>query len=159
MGTPGPRPRCTAPLPADEALAARYGAWPDRGEPHEGVRLTLLCERTRVAPGEEIRVVHVQEVAPGGPDLFPSGPKPVYGEYLDGALATEPARPGDPFLPVVYDGATDPPPGVDTAFQVTVYRLSAPGTHEIVWAPGPYRSNTLRVEVAAGGPDPPHPHG
>jgi hypothetical protein len=150
VGTRDGLVRADAPTPGDEALAGRYGAAGARGEPRDGIRLTLLCARPRVAPGEELRVVHVQEVEAGGPELYPAGPKPVYGEYLDGVLATEPARAGDPFLPVVYDGPELPAPGVDTGFEVTVYRWSAPGTHEIVWAPGPYRSNPLRVEVSAG---------
>jgi hypothetical protein len=73
------------------------------------------------------------------------GPKAIYGEYVDGQLVT-PAQPP----PEIYDGLVVDSPDVDYNYDITSYRFSRPGHHQIYWQLGDLRSNTLDIEVANG---------
>ena len=53
-----------------------------------GTRLTILAKKNRYRVNEEVRIIHVLEVVEPGHRLFVMGPKPIYGEYIDG-------QPGD----------------------------------------------------------------
>jgi hypothetical protein len=76
------------------------------------------------------------------------GPKPVYGEYVDGQLVTAAPPPGeDPLVPPIYDGITLPSPAVDYGYDITSYRFSKPATHEIQWRLDSLRSNLLTLEI------------
>jgi hypothetical protein len=144
-------PETEPPGDLDE-IARGYAAWPDRGPPHEGRRATIMVERDRFRAGDKIRVRHVLEILDAGGTLYVMGPKPVYGERLDGVLVTEPPpEDDDPFLPPVYDGPSIPGPGVDCNFEVTTYSFPEPGTHTIVWKLDGIESNVLTLAVAAGG--------
>lgn len=141
------------PLPLSDLAALR--AYPRLAESAKGVpvgpaheRLTLTTAKTIYAPDEDIRVLHVHEVAGPGLEVYVMGPKAIYGESVDG----EPrGRPGPP--PVeAYDGAVVPSPAVDTNYEPTVYRLPR-GKHTIVWrsttlsSTTMLTSNTLTIEV------------
>ena len=136
----------------DVQVAEGYLAWPRKGALVDAKRLTLLTKQTAYRPGEEIRVVHVVETTSPGYALYVAGPKAVYGEYLDGELATTlPVNPDDPLVPLDYDGITLPGPGVDYNYDVTTYTLAKPGTHTICWRLGALESNTLEISVAGAG--------
>jgi hypothetical protein len=141
------------PLPLSDLAALR--AYPRLAESAKGVavgpaheRLTLTSAKTIYVPDEDIRVLHVHEVAGPGLEVYVMGPKAIYGESVDG----EPrGRPGPP--PVeAYDGAVVPSPAVDTNYEPTVYRLPR-GKHTIVWrsttlsSTTMLTSNTLTIEV------------
>jgi len=132
---------------ADVAVLRAYPTAPERGAEVAGRRITLLAEKAVVAVGEEVHVIHVVEIEGRGQELYVMGPKPVLGEYLDGALAT--AAPGSvgAFTTAVYDGAVMPSPGVDTNFDVTRYTFTRPGVHTLTWRDGPHVSNALCIEV------------
>jgi len=76
------------------------------------------------------------------------GPKAIYGEYVDGTLAS----PAVAAPPGPYDGAVIQSPGADHNYEVSVHRL-ARGTHTIEWrfatlsGPTVLRSNVLTVEI------------
>lgn len=125
-----------------------YERWSDKGPLSDGRRLTLLADETALSPGDTLRVAHVYELTEPGGELWVMGPKPVYGEELDGRPVT-PAVPADddPLAPLNYDGRVLPSPGIDTNFEMTTYDFDRPGVHELTWRIGELRSNTLRVEV------------
>lgn len=134
--------------PADVAVLRTYPRFADKG-PETGVsgdRLTILTAKTIYAVGEEVRVVHVHEVLRPGVTLYVMGP--IFGEYVDGALAS----PAAAAPPAPYDGAVRPSPGEDHNYEVSVHRL-AKGTHTIQWrfatlsGPTVIPSNVLRIEV------------
>jgi hypothetical protein len=107
-----------------------------------------MAAHTLLEVSETVEVLHVYEVMDAGRQLYVMGPKPVYGERLDGRSATPDAPPGeDPFAPGLYDGRVLPGPGIDVNFEVTSYVFGAPGTHEVVWAAGGLTSNTLRLQA------------
>lgn len=125
-----------------------YAAWPDKGPLVEGRRLTVLTDATDLKPGDTLRVAHVYEVTRPGASLYVMGPKPVYGEQLDGRAVT-PAVPNgdDPLAPGEYDGRVLPSPGIDHNFETTSYTFRRPGRHELTWRVDDLVSNTLTVEV------------
>lgn len=125
-----------------------YTAWLDKGPLVDGRRLTVLADATQLQPGETLRVAHVYEVTQPGGELYVMGPKPVYGESLDGRPATPVAPDGDdPLAPGEYDGRVIPSPGVDDNFEITSYTFRRPGRHELTWRVNDLVSNTLTVEV------------
>jgi hypothetical protein len=129
--------------PGDQAVAATYAKSPVRGPLHEGARITILTERTKYKVGEEVRVIHVLEAPEPGRELYVMGPKPIYSEYVDGALRTPPPPP----VPAPYDGRVVPSPGADFNYEVTTYRFTAPGPHRIQWRDGGRESNVIELEV------------
>jgi hypothetical protein len=137
--------------PEDSEVAAAYAAFPDKGPVRSGYRLTILARDRPFAAGEEVRVVHVCEAVEPGTQLYLMGPKPVYGEMVDGVLATAP--PPSPSAPLgpggTYDGRVAVGPGVDTNYEITSYRFQTPGVHSIVWQLGPWTSNEMRIVVAS----------
>jgi hypothetical protein len=133
-----------------DEIKRRYTSWADRGEPRDGRRLTIMSPATEVAPGEPVEVEHVLEALGPEHELYVMGPKPVYGERVDGVpVGPEPPEWEDALAPRLYDGATRPGPGLDVNFEVTRHAFADPGPHEIVWEASGLRSNVLRVEVAA----------
>lgn len=125
-----------------------YESWPERGVPVDGRRLTIMADPTRVRPDQHVEVLHVIEIFEPGRQLYVMGPKRVYGEYVDGRLATEPPPAWeDPLVPLLYDGATLPSPGVDGNYEITSYSFADPGPHEIEWRLDGLRSNVLVIEV------------
>lgn len=95
-----------------------------------------------------MRVVHVHEATRPGIELYVMGPKAIYGEYVDGVLASPAAAGHAPG----YNGLVLPSPGIDQNYEVSVYRLG-PGKHTIQWRfatlsrPEVFRSNVLKLEV------------
>lgn len=157
-GTPIPRlyvrrgERVDPASDADKRLVQRYPDWPDKGEIVDGRRITIMTAATTPAPDEEVRVAHVFEALEPGEDVYIMGPKPVYGEYVDGKLATEtPQHPERPWTPAFYAGATLPSPAVDYSYEITSYRFAEPGEHTIVWDLGLLRSNRLTITVSPRG--------
>ncbi len=120
---------------ADIAVLRAYPSFAGKGPltGAAGERLTILSAKTAYAPGEEIRVIHVHEATLPGASLCVMGPKEVFGEYLDGKLASRAAK----VQPGAYDGAVLASPDVDTNYDITTYRLPA-GRHTLQW-----RSDTL----------------
>ena len=135
---------------ADMAVLRGYPQWKDKGLPTGpfGERLTILTAKQVVLPGEEVRVIHVHEAPQAGVELFVMGPKAIYGEYVDGVLASKAAA----APPLPYDGAVVKSPGADHNYEVSVHRLPR-GVHTIEWrfatlsGPAVLRSNVLTVEV------------
>lgn len=135
---------------ADTALLRSYPQWNDKGivTGPAGERLTILTAKKVYAAGEEIRIVHVHEATKPGVSLYVMGPKEIFGEYVDGVLASW----GATAPPDAYDGRVIESPGEDHNYSVSVHRL-APGVHRIEWrfatlsGPRVLRSNVLTVEV------------
>lgn len=145
--------------PEDQAVARGYASFRDKGALRGGLRLTLMTKKTRYAPGEEIRVIHVLEAPGPGLNVYVMGPKFVHGESVDGApISGPPPSPAYPFLET-YDGAVLKSPAADYNYDVTSYRFTEPGTHVIGWQLGALRSNTITVEIGEGpsGPAGPAP--
>ncbi len=135
--------------PADVAVAKTYARAKDKGPLVDGHRLTLLAEKSRYRVGEEIRVIHVHEIAVDGEQIYPMGPKPIRGELVNGKLVTPAVLIDvDPFQPSVYDGPVIPSPAVDYNWEITSYRFSAPGVRTIQWKLGKFESNVLTIDVA-----------
>jgi hypothetical protein len=137
-----------APEP-DQAVARGYPEWKDKGPFIDQRRITLLCAKGTFAQNEEIHVLHVVETLRPGDELYVMGPKQVLGEYVDGTLVTAPAPQGpDPLEPTgIYDGMVLPSPAADYNYEITVYRFSSPGVHEIQWKLGALESNVLRLTI------------
>lgn len=134
---------------ADIAVLRRYPRWPDKGAlSGSGERLTILADKTTYSAGEEVRIIHVHEATKPGVQLYVMGPKAIYGEYVDGVLAS----PAAAALETSYDGAVIPSPGADHNYEVSVHRFK-PGRHTIEWrfatlsGPAILSSNILSVEV------------
>jgi hypothetical protein len=135
---------------ADTALLRTYPASTNKGPltGRAGERLTILTKTTTYAAGDEIRIVHVHEATREGVTLYVMGPKPIYGEYVDGVLASPAAAPP----PTAYDGRTLESPGEDHNYEVSAHRLSR-GRHELQWrfatlsGPTLLRSNVIVVDV------------
>ncbi|HEY0477572.1 MAG TPA: hypothetical protein VGD37_08605 [Kofleriaceae bacterium] len=119
------------------------GGWIDQR------RLTLLTAHLRVRLGEPVRVIHVVETTRPGDQLYVMGPKPICGEYVDGALRTAAApASGDPLAPAgLYDGRVLPAPAVDYNWDITEYSFASAGSHTIEWKLGPLVSNPLTIEA------------
>jgi hypothetical protein len=135
----------------DVEVASKYPECADKGPLRDGTRLTILTAKDKYRVGEEIRVIHVVEVVEPGGQVYISGPKPVYGEYVDGKLATKPLPKDmhdDPLVPLDYDGPTLLSPADDYNYDVTAYTFSKPGRHKIQWHLGALRSNTLEIDIA-----------
>ncbi len=133
---------------ADVTVAKSYPRSADKGPLTDGHRLTLLTTKRTYRVGEEIRVIHVHEVASEGEQVFPMGPKPVRGELIDGKMVTATVLADvDPFQPEVYDGVVLTSPAVDYNWEITTYRFSAPGTRTIQWKVGKYTSNALVLQI------------
>ncbi len=126
----------------DAAVAKAYPHFPDKGPIVDGVRLTIMSRRSDYPERRAIRIIHVVEALEPGLALSPVGPKPVFGEYVDGLLATPPP-PADLDL-LTYNGPVLPAPSVDYNYEITSHVLSA-GVHEIQWRIGKYVSNTLKI--------------
>ncbi|MDQ3743681.1 MAG: hypothetical protein M3444_04800 [Acidobacteriota bacterium] len=133
--------------PRDVAVAKSYPRFPDKGPVVDGVRITILTESTAHKVGDEVRVIHVVEFTEPGRRVYVMGPKPVYGETVNGELVAEPSPAGDPLVPAEYSGATLPSPAVDYNYDITSYTFDAPGEYRIQWQPGSLESNTLAVTV------------
>lgn len=132
----------------DVTLTAAYSQWPEKGPLENGQRLTIMTRKDSYEVGEEVRVVHVREVTAHGRDLYVMGPKPVLGEYVDGLLRGQASIDGeDALTPAEYDGRVAKSPGIDDNFEITAYRFTSSGSHEICWRPGRWGSNTLRIWV------------
>jgi hypothetical protein len=133
---------------ADVAVAKRYPTEPAKGAWVDGRRLTILTADARVPAGQPVRIVHVVESTRPGDSLYVMGPKPVFGEYVDGKLVTGPApATGDPLAPDGdYDGRVLSAPAVDYNYDVTEHALPV-GRHIIVWQLGALRSNELVIAV------------
>lgn len=132
----------------DRAVARGYPAWPDKGPVVNGIRLTIMSSKLDYRVGEEIRVIHVLEATEPGLEVYVMGPKPVYGERIDGQPATPPPPyPEDPLAQPIYDGPVLTSPAVDYNYEVTSHVIGEPGTHAISWQPGMLRSNTLVLRV------------
>jgi len=130
----------------DQAVAQRYFE-SQHGDVHGGLRMTLLTARTIYHVREPVRVLHVVEAVDASASAFVMGPKPVYGERLDGIdLALTPEMPDYPWVGV-YDGAVVPGPAADVNFDVTTYTFAEPGRHVIEWKLGALRSNQLVIDV------------
>lgn len=141
------------PLPLADVAALR--AYPRLAESAKGAavgpaheRLTITSAKTTYAPDEDIRILHVHEVAGPGREVYVMGPKAIYGESVDGEPRGRPSPPAvEP-----YDGAVIASPAVDTNYEPTVYRLPR-GKHTIVWrsttlsSTTMLTSNTLTIEV------------
>lgn len=134
----------------DQTVLRGYPRWADKGAVAlpSGERLTILTAKKVYAVGEEVRVVHVHEATKPGVELYVMGPKAIYGEYVDGKLAS----PAAAAPPGAYDGRVLQSPGADHNYEVSVHRLPA-GTHTIEWrfatlsGPTVLRSNVLTIEV------------
>jgi hypothetical protein len=123
-------------VPSDAARL--YADWLDRGPVSGGERLTLLALPTEVGVGEPVEVMHVYEITEPGRTLHVMGPKPIFGEMLDGTPATPPPPDDDdPLHPGLYDN-----------FERTTYTFSSPGRYELVWSVNGLTSNTLAIDVA-----------
>ncbi len=145
--------RKVAPLlslrPEDEQLLATYDSFDDRGVPANGYRITLLTATPSIAVNEVVGIVHVCESVSDDAPLYVMGPKPVWGEYVDGVLATDPSpTPSNPFELASYDGRVLPGPGIDGNYEVTQYQFSEPGVHTVQWRLEPTVSNMLRFTVS-----------
>lgn len=136
-GVPRPAP------PEDVRVAEGYAAFGAKGALVDGRRRTVMTAQTHYTVGDEVRVVHIYEVQVEGVEMVAMGPKVVYGEYVDGALATPEAPEAR-----LHDGPRILSPAVDFFFDVTVYQFDE-GDHEIYWQPDTLRSNTLRLTVTS----------
>jgi hypothetical protein len=131
----------------DAAVARSYPRYHDKGPVSASKRITILTERENHLVGDEVRVVHVVEFVEPGHRAYVMGPKPVFGEYINDELVTEPVPAGDPLVPAEYNGVTLPSPAVDYNFEITTYTFHGPGIYRIQWRLGKLVSNTLEVVV------------
>jgi hypothetical protein len=141
-----------APAPDEDLAVVRgYDAWSDKGETGaDGRRLTIMTARRTYHVGEAVRVIHVFEATRAGTTLYLMGPKTVYGEHVDGQLASEaPPDWSDPFAPPTYNGRTLASPGVDHNYDVTSYLFKTPGCVRIQWQLGGLKSNVIELTVTA----------
>lgn len=129
--------------PEDIAVAKSYPAAKDKGPVVGGIRRTIMTEKRDYRVGEHVRVIHVVEAVEPDHDLYVMGPKPVYGEYVDGRLVTPPAPVAED-----YDGPVLPSPNVDYNYDITTYRFPEPGRHRIYWQPDEAPSNTIEIDVS-----------
>jgi hypothetical protein len=80
----------------DVAAAGRYADWADKGPIANGVRLTVMSARDAYRAGEPVHVIHVVEFTEPGVTIYAMGPKPIYGEWVDGRRARNPTHGGWP---------------------------------------------------------------
>jgi hypothetical protein len=134
----------------DEEVARRYPIFPDKGPILGGYRITILTRDVTFHAGDLIRIIHVCEAVTTDTRLYVMGPKPVYGEYVDGILSTAALPVGEDFqAPSSYDGRTVNGPAVDFNYEITQYRFNEPGLHLVQWRPGVLISNELKIQVTA----------
>jgi hypothetical protein len=133
----------------DQKIIRDYPFWIDKGPLLDSTRVTLTTARLRYQVGEPVRVAHIVEETETGRTLYIMGPKEIRDEFVNDVLKTAATQdPGDyPWLPMSYDGAVLPSPGVDYNFGITEYRFDQPGVYRIQWRPGRYRSNVLSITV------------
>jgi hypothetical protein len=136
----------------DQELARSYLGFSGKGSIYNGCRVTILTTRHALAVGETLRVLHVVEFVEPGHVAYIVGPKPVYDEYVDDAIATAASPHGEALAPLEYNGRTLPSPVVDYNYEITTYRFDRPGVYEVQWRPGDMRSNILTIKVAGGTP-------
>jgi hypothetical protein len=129
--------------PGDVEIAKRYPGFVNKGTVVAGRRITIMTRASTYGVGEPVRVLHMLEALEPGQKVFVMGPKAVYGEYVDGRLAT--AATADPAQ--AYDGRVLDSPAVDYNYDITQYTFSEPGPHTIHWQMGELRSNTLEIDV------------
>ena len=137
--------------PGDQEVARSYCEFPDKGPIFEGQRITILTRSVRQPFDQPVRIIHVCEAISASVCLFVMGPKPVYGEYVDDVLVTQPTPTDeDPLRPSAYDGRVLTGPAVDYNFDITSYIFDKVGTHIIQWRPiGGLASNILRIEITS----------
>jgi hypothetical protein len=137
--------------PQEDVVVARaYSEFSDKGEIHDGQRITIMTARTQYRIGEEIRVIHVLEAPVAGHKIYVMGPKMIQEEYVDGQLASAPSS---GFYS--YDGLVIDSPGVDFNYEISIYKFTKPGTHLIQWKGGGHpiqgnldlTSNVLHIDV------------
>jgi hypothetical protein len=130
----------------DQALAQRYNSSP-HGEIHNALRMTILTARTSYRVGEAVRVLHAVEAVDASVEAWVMGPKPVFGEHVDGVdRGPPPEVPGYPWVGI-YDGRVVRGPAGDFNFNITSYTFDTPGRHTIEWRLGELRSNTIVLDV------------
>lgn len=134
---------------SDQKIIRDYPFWVAKGPLIDNTRITLTTATLHYVAGEAIRIAHIVEEIGPGRTLYVMGPKKVRDEFVNDILATDATRsPGDyPWLPMSYDGAVEPSPGIDYNFEITQYRFDQPGIYRIQWRPGRYRSNVLSITV------------
>ncbi len=94
-----------------------------------------------------MQIFHVFEATRPGQQVFVMGPKPVYGEWVDGVQVTPTGPVGEELAPLLYDGVVLESPATDANFEVTSYRFSV-GEHTIEWKPVEgLSSNILRIRA------------
>lgn len=133
--------------PRDVVVAKSYPHFADKGPETAGRRITIMTERLKHRVGEDVRVIHIVEYTEPGHQAYVMGPKAVFGEYLNGELATAPVPDGDPLIPSAYNGRVLPSPAVDFNFEITSYRFESPGVYRIQWRLNELHSNVLEIEV------------
>ena len=134
----------------DQEVARAYAMFPDKGRIVGGYRITILTRDGGFHTGDPVRIIHVCEAVTENTRLYVMGPKPVWGEYVDGALLTAALPVGeDPLAPSSYDGRVVRGPAIDYNYEITQYRFNTPGTHLIQWRLGTLVSNERRVQVAS----------
>lgn len=132
----------------DVELALSYPSFKEKGPLQGGGRrLTLLVQDRVYGIGEEIHILHFLEETQPGAELYIMGPKPVYGEYLDGQLQGGAPPPLDYPWMTVYDGEVLSSPELDYNFEISRYRFESPGQHRVQWKIGDAVSNTLLITV------------
>jgi hypothetical protein len=130
----------------DQAVAQRYRSSP-HGEVHGALRMTILTARTSYHVGEVVRVLHAVEAVDASAEAWVMGPKPVFGEHVDGVDRGQPPEiAGYPWVGE-YDGAVVRGPAGDFNFNITTYTFDRPGRHTIEWRLGELRSNTIVLDV------------
>jgi hypothetical protein len=130
----------------DQAVAQRYRS-SAHGDVDGSLRMTLLTARTSYRVGETVRVLHAVEAIDASAEAWVMGPKPVFGEYVDGVDRTRPPEiAGYPWVGT-YDGAVLHGPAGDFNFNITSYTFDTPGRHTIEWRLGALHSNTIVLDV------------
>jgi len=134
---------------SDQKIIRDYPFWIDKGPLIDNTRVTLTTAKLQPAVGEAIRVAHIVEEMARGRLLYIVGPKLIRDEFVNDVLATTATKNSFdyPWLPISYDGAVQPSPGIDYNFEITEYRFDIPGIYCIQWRPGRYRSNVLLITV------------
>ena len=133
----------------DQKIIRGYPFWVDKGPLIDSTRVTLTIAKLHYSTSEAIRIAHIVEETGKGRTLYVMGPKMIRDEFVNDILSKAATQnPSDyPWLPMSYDGAVQPSPGIDYNFEITQYRFDQPGIYRIQWRPGRYRSNVLFITV------------
>lgn len=132
----------------DIETAKSYPEFIHKGPLQAGKRITIMTRKTVYSVNEEVRVIHIAEVAVPGHQVYVMGPKAVYGEYIEQELVTDPVPERvDPLIPRTYNGAVLASPAVDYNYEITSYTFAEPKTYEIFWQLDYLKSNVLKLEV------------